>query len=622
MVGKRLALIVATNEYLDPGLATLRSPAEDAEALAGVLADPELGDFEVEVLRNGTSSVIAERVEALLAGGRTDDLIVLHFSCHGIKDDSGELYLAATNTRPGLLASTAVDASLVNRLMRRSRAQRAVLFLDCCFGGAFERGVVPRATPVIDIEDQFRQREDELGGGRGRVVITASNAMEFAFEGATLADGVASEPSIFTGALVEGLTTGAADRDQDGMVSLGELYDYVFDKVRESTPNQSPGKWEFGLQGELVLAKNPQRVIVPAPLPPELVELIEHPFPPTRLGTIDVLVRLVEGTNLPVAAGAFSVLERMVGDDSRAVAQAATEAVSKTGLRLSAAEVDLGRVGIGADAVAEVSIEGAALATASRVESSNPALHVRRVERTIHVEADTSVAGPIEGTVTVSGPAGSASIHLVGVVGDVPKTDGSTVVPLPSQPKPVRPHAVTPGIGAAAPPEPPHTSAPPAEATQPLSSVPSPSSAAVPETEGRLRQVSRSARQLIERGWRAGHVQTVIGAELGGIGLWCLRVDYTIYLYFHTSSEQSEVAGQIAIWIAAVVGAGLVLRLAGPPGTRRALIALILLYPVFHGLTRGSLYPSLDHLVVIALVIALIALIAASVVRLRRPATA
>jgi uncharacterized caspase-like protein len=235
-----------------------------------------LETFEVDVVRNETSSTISERVEMLLAAGKPDDLIVLHFSCHGLKDDSGELYLAATNTRPALLASTAVDAALVNRLMRRSRSQRVVLLLDCCYGGAFERGMVPRAAGVVDVADQFQQRDAELGGGRGRVVITASNAMEFAFEGTDLADTIASQPSIFTGALVEGLTTGEADRDQDGMVSLGELYDYVFERVRRESPNQTPGKWEFGLQGELVLAKNPQRVVVPAPLPPELIELVPH----------------------------------------------------------------------------------------------------------------------------------------------------------------------------------------------------------------------------------------------------------------------------------------------------------------------------------------------------------
>jgi Caspase domain len=416
MAGRRLALIVATDEYVDPGLRKLRAPAQDADALAKVLADPELGDFEVDVLRNETSSAIGERVETVLGGGKTDDLIVLHFSCHGLKDDSGELYLAASNTRPTLLASTAVDASLVNRLMRRSRAQRVVLFLDCCYGGAFERGMVPRAAGVVDVADQFQQREQELGGGRGRVVITASNAMEFAFEGTDLADTIESQPSIFTGALVDGLASGEADRDQDGVVSLGELYDYVFERVRRQSPNQTPGKWEFGLQGELILAKNPQRVIVPAPVPADLLALIEHPFPATRLGSIEVLTKLVEGANLPFAAGARAAIERMVNDDSRSVASAATDAIAKTSVRLSEETVDLGTVEAGATATAEVSIEGVPLAIASRVEASGDAIRVRRVDRTIRIEADTSVPRQIDEMVTVSGAAGNAKIHVVGVV--------------------------------------------------------------------------------------------------------------------------------------------------------------------------------------------------------------
>ena len=439
MPGKRLALIVATDQYQDPGLRKLRAPSKDAEALAGVLADPELGDFDVDVVRNETSASISERVESLLAAGRPDDLIVLHFSCHGLKDDSGELYLAATNTRPTLLASTAVDAALVNRLMRRSRARRVVLFLDCCYGGAFERGMVPRSTGVVEVGDQFVQRESELEGGRGRAVITASNAMEFAFEGSDLADTTPTQPSIFTGALVEGLATGEADRDQDGMVSLGELYEYVFERVRQESPNQTPGKWEFGLQGELILAKNPQRVVVPVPPRPDVLELAEHPFPATRLGSIEVLSRLAESDNLPAAAGARSVLLRMVNDDSRSVAGAAEEAVSRTTLRLAETEIDLGTVDVGAESIAEVSIEGFPLALASRIQASTPKIRVQRIDRVIRIEADTSVPGPIDGVIAVAGPAGEAEVHVVGVVAALPAQQPGAK---PAQPARGLPHQV------------------------------------------------------------------------------------------------------------------------------------------------------------------------------------
>src|SRR4029078_11413791 len=283
MPGRRLALLVATDSYVDAGLQRLRAPAEDAEALAEVLGDPELGGFDVTTLLNEPHWSINEQVEQLLVDARLDDFGVLHFSCHGIKDDAGELYLAAQNTKPNLLVSTAVEATFLQRLIRRSRSQRIVLLLDCCFGGAFERGMAARASGAIDVGDQFRQHDQDLGGGRGRVVITASSAMEFAFEGSDLADSASPRPSVFTGALVEGLKSGAADRDNDGKFSLGEVYDYVFDRVRQVAPSQTPSRFESGVQGEFVLARNPNWTVGPGSLPPKLLELAIDPYAPTRL---------------------------------------------------------------------------------------------------------------------------------------------------------------------------------------------------------------------------------------------------------------------------------------------------------------------------------------------------
>ena len=191
-------------------------------------------------------------MEEFFADRHPGDLLLMHFSCHGVKDEGGDLYFATSNTRLRRLGATAVGASFVNRCMSRSRSRRIVLLLDCCYAGAFERGMTARAGTGVGIEAQF--------GGRGRAVITASSAMEYAFEGETLADTREAEPSVFTSALVKGLETGDADRDQDGLVALDELYDYIYDKVRTATPHQTPGKWTFGVQGELVIARRSRPV--------------------------------------------------------------------------------------------------------------------------------------------------------------------------------------------------------------------------------------------------------------------------------------------------------------------------------------------------------------------------
>jgi Caspase domain len=214
-------------------------------------------------------------------------VLLLHFSGHGLKSESGELFFAASNTRPNRLGSTAVSAEFVQRCMRASRSRSVVLLLDCCYGGAFAQGVKVRAAGDVDVLDSF-PRETRSGGGRGRAVITASSAMEFAFEGDRLGDDQHRRPSVFTSALVEGLATGDADRDEDGWVSLNELYDYVFDKVREQNPHQTPSR-QVQLEGELYLARSRRRRIRPAPLPPDLQAALTDPNMYTRLGAISEL---------------------------------------------------------------------------------------------------------------------------------------------------------------------------------------------------------------------------------------------------------------------------------------------------------------------------------------------
>ena len=314
--GTRSALIIASDQYTDQGLRKLWAPASDARALAAVLRDPGVGGFEVRTLLNEPAHVINLAVEEFFADRRADNLLLLHFSGHGIKDQDGELYFAASNTMLKRLGATAVAADFVSRQMNRSRSRRVVLLLDCCYAGAFERGLMPRASMDVGIEQQF--------GGRGRAVITASSAMEYAFEADEPAE---AAPSVFTSALVEGLRTGEADRDQDGLVGLDELYDYVYDKVRAATPNQTPGKWTFGMEGELYIARRSRPVTTPAPLPPELEQAMENGLAGIRAGAVQELAGILRGRHEGMALAARLALERLADDDSRVVAAAATAAL-------------------------------------------------------------------------------------------------------------------------------------------------------------------------------------------------------------------------------------------------------------------------------------------------------
>jgi uncharacterized RDD family membrane protein YckC len=438
--GTRSALIVASDDYSDPGLRRLRAPAADAQALAAVLQDPKIGGFQVRTLLNQPAHEVNLAVEEFFADRRPDDLLLMHVSCHGVKDEGGELYFATANTRLRRLGSTAVAADFVNRRMNRSRSRRVVLLLDCCYAGAFERGMTARAGTEMGIEEQF--------GGLGRAVITASSAMEYAFEGDQVADISQQAPSVFTSALVEGLETGEADRDQDGLVALDELYDYVFDKVRAVTPNQTPGKWMFGVQGELVIARRGRPVTTAAPLPPELQQLVDHPVASARAGAVQELQHLLSARHAGLALAARQTLERLTNDDSRMVSAAASAALGEQAeplpptpppprLELSATVLDFGRLPQHSQSperpVRLTNAGGGNLNAQAATQASW--LKVRQVGDELLIAVDTEAVGQHEDIVTVDSDGGSATIRVAANVNPqaitTPQPDAAAVVQPP-----------------------------------------------------------------------------------------------------------------------------------------------------------------------------------------------
>ncbi len=410
MNGRRKALIVACDDYEHEGLRHLLSPAADAKALAGVLGDREIGDFDVRVARNEPAHVVQAQIEDLFSESRADDVLLVHFSCHGLKSESGELYFAARNTRPNRLGSTAISANFVQQCMRTSRSRSIVLLLDCCYGGAFGQGVTVRGSGDVNVLDSFPG--GKLGGGRGRAVITASNSMEYAFEGDQLADDHDPQPSVFTTALVEGLATGEADRDEDGWVSLDELYDYLFDRVREQNPHQTPSR-DVEMQGELYLARSRRRRIRPLPIPPNLEDARTDSNMFTRIGAVTELRARLTSDDLSAAAGAYNALEDTARTDIQYVAEAAAVALREGAVQTRERDLHFGQVAKDSRPVhREIHLLGPPIARACTFQPSQGWIRIEETTDGLDVSVDTSQAGEFRGNIAIKGPTGKALIPV------------------------------------------------------------------------------------------------------------------------------------------------------------------------------------------------------------------
>ncbi|WP_432938293.1 caspase, EACC1-associated type [Kribbella sp. CA-253562] len=311
-MARRLALLVATYEYEDSGLRRLTSPAQDAEALAAVLADPEIAGFDVRTLINQPTHRVGEAIAEFYAGSERDDLTLLYFTGHGLKDDSGRLHLALANTRRDNLRFTALSAQLVDEALEDGSSRQKILILDCCYSGAYATQQYAKADTAVHTMAAL--------GGRGRMVLTASDSTQYAFEGSLLHG--AAQQSVFTRHLVDGLRSGDADLDRDGDITVDELYDYVYRHVTAEQPNQRPKKLS-NVEGETVIAAN-----VRWSLPEAITTALESPLPAVRQSAVSPLALLLTANNERVRRTARARLQELRDDDSRAVAAAAEAALS------------------------------------------------------------------------------------------------------------------------------------------------------------------------------------------------------------------------------------------------------------------------------------------------------
>jgi len=196
----RDALVVGINTYdrLNP----LRSPAEDAEEIAKILANygdftvhrlPAIADTTHNTLQVGRKTpVTLETLRQALAqlfkpkSRQYPDTALFYFSGHGLRDDVGiqQGYLATSDVNPdrGIYG---LPLWWLRQLLEESPVQQQAIWLDCCHSG--------------ELLNFAQANPEERGRGRDRSFIAACRDFGEAFE----APG--DRYSILTQALLAGL---------------------------------------------------------------------------------------------------------------------------------------------------------------------------------------------------------------------------------------------------------------------------------------------------------------------------------------------------------------------------------------------------------------------------------
>ena len=236
---RRFALLVANNEGANSG-ERLYFAEHDAEKVHEALLD--VGGYDpadIVVLlgqdRSDLQVELGDLRRTIARAQEAGDEVVFLFYYSGHADDEGLQ-----------LGDTRVSFDDLELMLAKSGADVRLAFIDACDSGQLTRRKGGTVAPsfVFDVSERL--------GAEGTVIITSSADDEASQESDEIGG------SYFTHYLVSGMR-GAADENGDQLVTLAEVYEYVYEETVLKTSQSSLGtqhptfEWDLSGAGDVVL---------------------------------------------------------------------------------------------------------------------------------------------------------------------------------------------------------------------------------------------------------------------------------------------------------------------------------------------------------------------------------
>jgi len=218
-----LVVGVATYEHMP----SLKYTDDDAYQIYAFLKSPEGGAIpneNIKVLIDdvATKNNILMSMEQLFSKADENDVILLYMSGHGLE---GSFIPSDFDGFSNQLAYNDI-----HKILNKSKAKHKLCIADACHSGSLVASKGINFAPAVN---NYYSILDNLETG-GTAMLLSSAANELSLEYSGLRQGV------FSHYLMNGLR-GAADVNQNKIVTISELYTYMYSNVRDYTQNkQSP----------------------------------------------------------------------------------------------------------------------------------------------------------------------------------------------------------------------------------------------------------------------------------------------------------------------------------------------------------------------------------------------
>lgn len=264
-IPRSYALVIGISKYQNLNeKENLEYAERDAESMFSVLISQEGGNFKAENVRRliGPRATLAnikkELEEWLPSVTKDDDRVLIFFAGHGFVV-RGIPYLAPYDIRRDDVPGTAYPMETLGTVFgSRIKGKWKVLLTDACHSGAIgpESRSAFTERMLVDLKKSI-------------FVLSASRDREESYESTDWGGG----HGVFTYFVQRGMS-GAADQNEDGIVTADELEVYVRNNVREATGTKQNPTSRPGFDPQMLLAWTPSSSKPDAPPPPKFGAMI------------------------------------------------------------------------------------------------------------------------------------------------------------------------------------------------------------------------------------------------------------------------------------------------------------------------------------------------------------
>jgi WD40 repeat protein len=218
-------LSIGVSSYMDKSF-NLDYAAVDAVSIAEIFQSQKGGiysDVKVKVLKDSeaTRINILKGINWLAREATQKDVVIIFIAGHGINDDFSGYYFLPHDADREFFSGTSVEWTRFDNLVK-NLPSKVILMADSCHSGNITGGKRRSA----DITGALKEM---MSAGAGQVIMTATTGGSYAYENKEWGHGA------FTKALNDGLKSGYADYDKDGVITIKELDFYVTFRVKELT---------------------------------------------------------------------------------------------------------------------------------------------------------------------------------------------------------------------------------------------------------------------------------------------------------------------------------------------------------------------------------------------------